>query len=138
MNGSGPPMIEAAYLRARSPVTHEKTKCVNTVPFEHGSMLEYHRIHLSIFFSNGGEAFRALLRYSWRLRLNIYRSSRREVFCKKGVLRNFTKFTGKHLFQSLFFNKVAGLRPPFYIEHLWWLLLYLLIWGITFKLIFWV
>ena len=30
---------------------------------------------------------------------------------KKGVLRNFTKFTGKHLCQSLFFNKVAGLRP---------------------------
>ena len=25
------------------------------------------------------------------------------------VLRNFTKFTGKHLCQSLFFNKVAGL-----------------------------
>ena len=26
---------------------------------------------------------------------------------KGGVLRNFTKFTGKHLCQSLFFNKVA-------------------------------
>ena len=25
-----------------------------------------------------------------------------------GVLRNFTKFTGKHLCQSLFFNKVSG------------------------------
>ena len=35
-------------------------------------------------------------------------SSRLEVFCKKGVLRNFTKFTGKHLCHSLFFNKVAG------------------------------
>ena len=31
-----------------------------------------------------------------------------EVFCKKGVLRNLAKFTGKHLCQSLFFNKVAG------------------------------
>ena len=64
----------------------------------------------------------------------------------KGVLRNFTKFTGKHLCQRLFFNKVAGLRPatilkkrlwhrcfpvnfvkflrtPFVTEHLWWLLL---------------
>ena len=29
---------------------------------------------------------------------------------KKGVLKNFTKFTGKHLCQSLFFNKVVGLR----------------------------
>ena len=35
-------------------------------------------------------------------------SSRLEVFCKKGVLRNFPKFTGKHLYQWLFFNKVAG------------------------------
>ena len=33
------------------------------------------------------------------------RRSRPEVFCKKGVLRNFTKFTGKHLCQSL------SLRP---------------------------
>ena len=29
---------------------------------------------------------------------------------KKDVLRNLTKFTEKHLCQSLFFNKVAGLR----------------------------
>ena len=35
------------------------------------------------------------------------RSSRLEVYCKKDVLRNFAKFTGKHLCQSLFFNKVA-------------------------------
>ena len=26
-----------------------------------------------------------------------------EVFCEKGVLRNFAKFTEKHLCQSLFF-----------------------------------
>ena len=31
----------------------------------------------------------------------MFRSSRPEVFCKKGV-------TEKHLFQSLFLNKVAG------------------------------
>ena len=36
-----------------------------------------------------------------------YRSSRPDVFCKKGVLRNFAKYTGKHLCQSLFFNKEA-------------------------------
>ena len=30
-----------------------------------------------------------------------------DVFCKKGVLRNFGKFTEKHLLQSLVFNKVA-------------------------------
>ena len=37
------------------------------------------------------------------------RSSRPEVFCKKGVLRNFAKLTGKHLCQSFFFNKAATL-----------------------------
>ena len=30
---------------------------------------------------------------------------------KKGVLKNVTKFTGKHLCQSLFLNKVVDLRP---------------------------
>ena len=29
---------------------------------------------------------------------------------RKGVFDNFAKFTGKHLCQSLFFNKTAGLR----------------------------
>ena len=38
------------------------------------------------------------------------RSSRLEVFCRKGVLRNTAKFTGKHLCQSLFFNTFAYLR----------------------------
>ena len=75
------------------------------------------------------------------------RSSRPDVFCKKDVLRDFTKSTGKHLCQSLFFNKVAGLRPAtllkkrlwyrcflvnfvkflrtlFFSEHLRWLLLW--------------
>ena len=68
-----------------------------------------------------------------------------DVFCKKGVLKNFAKLSGQHLSQSLLFNKVAGLsyqlylkkishkclpvnsaqflRTPFYTEHLRWLLL---------------
>ena len=34
------------------------------------------------------------------------------MFCKKGVLRNFTKFPGKHRYQSLFFCKShLFLRP---------------------------
>ena len=49
-----------------------------------------------------------------------YRSSRPEVFCEKGVLGNFTKFIGKHLCHSLFFNKVAGLRQQgFFLWILW-------------------
>ena len=71
------------------------------------------------------------------------RSTRLEVFCRKGVLRNFAKFTGKHLRQNLFLNKIAGLRTskkrlcrrcfpvdfakyiraPYFTGHLQWLLL---------------
>ena len=36
-----------------------------------------------------------------------------DVFCKKVALRIFAKFTGKHLCQSLYFNKVAGLAYNF-------------------------
>ena len=39
----------------------------------------------------------------------MLRSSNQRCSVRKGVLRNFAKFTGKHLCQSLFFNKVAGL-----------------------------
>ena len=37
-----------------------------------------------------------------------------QVFSEKGVLKNFANFTGKHLYQKLFFNKVAclGNRTP--------------------------
>ena len=38
-----------------------------------------------------------------------HRSSRPDVFCQNSVLRNFAKFTGKHLRESLCFNKIAGL-----------------------------
>ena len=38
------------------------------------------------------------------------RSSCPNVFSKKVILKNFAKFTGKHLCQSVFFNKAAGLR----------------------------
>ena len=36
----------------------------------------------------------------------------------KGVLRNFTKLTGKHLCQCFFFNKVAGLKPVNFLDFL--------------------
>ena len=40
---------------------------------------------------------------------------------RKGFLRNFTKFAGKHLRQSLLFTTVAGLVlvQHFFTEHLW-------------------
>ena len=39
----------------------------------------------------------------------MWREQPPEEFCKKAVLTNFAKFTGKHLCQSLCFNKVAGI-----------------------------
>ena len=69
--------------------------------------------------------------------------SSRQVFCKKDVLKNFAKFTRKQLWRVSFFNKIADLRHAillrrdswhrcstkflktlFFIEHLWWLVLY--------------
>ena len=46
------------------------------------------------------------------------RSSRQELFCKIGVLRNVPKFIGKHLYLSL--NKVAGLRPTTLLKKRLW------------------
>ena len=43
--------------------------------------------------------------------LYIFRSSGPEVVCKKAVLKNFAKFTAKHLYRTLFFNKIAGSKP---------------------------
>ena len=88
---------------------------------------------------------------------SICRSSHQRCSIKIGFLKNFTKLTGKKLSQSLFYNKVAGLRPvillallkkrlwricfpvnfvkflrtPVSIEHVRWLLLIcLLLWWI--------
>ena len=46
----------------------------------------------------------------------LLRSSQRRCSVKKGVFRNFAKFTGKNLCQSLFFSKVAGLCCKIFIN----------------------
>ena len=83
-----------------------------------------------------------------------FRSSHRRCSVRKGVFRNFAKFTGKHLCQSLFFNKVAGLacnfikketlaqvfscefceisKNTFFTEHLRWLLVFFFFYNIFF------
>ena len=47
-------------------------------------------------------------------------SSQQKWSIRKGVIKNFTKFTGKHLCESLFFNKVAGLRPVTLLKKRLW------------------
>ena len=49
--------------------------------------------------------------YMYSVHLCKFRSSLPEVYCKKGILGKFAKFTGKHLCQRIFFNKFASLRP---------------------------
>ena len=51
---------------------------------------------------------------SWNMPNSNCRNSHQNRSARKGILRNLTKFKGKHLCQSLFFNKVARLRRPFY------------------------
>ena len=52
----------------------------------------------------------------WRMLLNnsysveLHRSNHQRYSKEKGVLENFTRFTRKHMCQSLFLNKVVGLR----------------------------
>ena len=72
-------------------------------------------------------------------------SHRRRYFVRKGVLRNFAKFAGKHLCQSLFFIKKETLTQVFscefcevskntcFIEHLWWLLLKVLVYSENYR-----
>ena len=43
-----------------------------------------------------------------------------ECSVNKGVLRNFAKFTGKHLCQCRFFSKVAGRRPATLLKKRLW------------------
>ena len=50
-----------------------------------------------------------------------YRSSHRRCSnIKIGVLLNFAKFTGKHLCQSLFFNKVESFRRATLLKKRLW------------------
>ena len=52
----------------------------------------------------------------------LYMQQRRiqNMFCTIGVLRNFAKFTGKDLCQSLFFRKVTGLRSATLLKKRLW------------------
>ena len=56
------------------------------------------------------------------LSAQYYRSSHRRCSVNKTVLRNFAKFTGKHLCQSLFLLKLqtSGLRPATLLKKRLW------------------
>ena len=73
------------------------------------------RFYFSFFLFHSPFTFRLSVRFAWLLAgkmkwLKLSRSSHPELFCPKGMLKKFTKFTGKHLCQNIFLNKIAG-RP---------------------------
>ena len=51
---------------------------------------------------------------------HMIRSSHQRCSIWKGVLINFTNFTGKQLCQNSFFNKVEGLRPTALLKKRLW------------------
>ena len=58
--------------------------------------------------------------YYYNSKKKTVRSSRPELFCKKGFIRNFAKITGNYLFQSFFFNKIVGLSPATFLKKRLW------------------
>ena len=64
-----------------------------------------------------------------------FRNSRTEVYCKKGVLRNFRKFTENSQRATLLkkrpWHKCEISSNPFFIESLWWLFLKFAIWNVS-------
>ena len=71
------------------------------------------------------------MRY-WNLLILKHRNSHRRCSVKIDVLKNFVKFIGKHLCQSLYFNEVTGdlaqvfsckfceiFKNSFFTEHRW-------------------
>ena len=69
--------------------------------------------HYSITPNSTPEVFKETLEISvWTTKFQTskkYRSSHQRCSVKKGVLRNFAKFTGKNLCQSLFLKNAARL-----------------------------
>ena len=85
------------------------------------SFLKRHRRSQNVYFFYLGSII--------SLNIEVYSSEAVSRMCsvKKSVFGNFTKFTGKHLCQSLFFNKFAGTSDVFtyrlnlkIFEHILW------------------
>ena len=64
--------------------------------------------------------FLLVLQSTWAFLIWLDRSNHQRYSVRKGVLRNFRKFTGKHLCQSLFLNTVVGLRPATLLKKSLW------------------
>ena len=73
--------------------------------------------HFNILVKKGspqGSKNHVFVNCNWQL--FMVRSSHRRCSLRKNVFRNFVKFTGKRLCQSLFLNKVADLSLQLYLK----------------------
>ena len=129
-------------VNARGSIT-ESRNCVKSLGIYTDSNFAFGN-HLNRICCKVSQKLHALSRFVKYIsdEKRMFRSSHQKCSIKKGVLRNFAKFTGKYLCQSLFFNKIAGLGPatllkkrlwhrcfpvnfakflrtPFLTEHLW-------------------
>ena len=74
--------------------------------------INYTNQKLSIFFCDLQK--KLLVIYFIKYSRQTATAQKQRCSMKKSVLRNFINFTGKHLCQSLFFNKIADLKPATY------------------------
>ena len=107
------------YLNETMTEKQERQKCMS-----------WHIFRTSIYFKipalSSNECyiiidFYTLITYTFCITYTYnYQKQPLEVSCKVKSCINFAKFTGKHLCQSLFFNKVAGLRPAILLKKRLW------------------
>ena len=116
--------------------TFKKIAAFVTFPTSIMVLFEIHQMFKGHFFNELSNTWSSIhekvkKHWSWvEKKRCLYRSSHRRCFLRKGVLRNFTNFTGKHPCQSLFIKKESLAqvlscefceisKNTFFTEHLW-------------------
>ena len=107
-------------VNARGSIT-ESRNCVKSLGIYTDSNFAFGN-HLNRICCKASQKLHALSRFVKYIsdEKRMFRSSYQKCSIKKGVLRNFAKFTGKYLCQSLFFNKIAGLGPATLLKKRLW------------------
>ena len=111
----------------RTPPVAASEKCLETVfvfsvavrgyRFNRGTLRLEENEQLACYFSWGRIFLTCLsLKPVGWMRIKLFRSCNRRCSIKKGVLKNFAKFTGKHLHQSLFFFKSSSTQACNFIK----------------------
>ena len=101
------------YFKKRRQIN--KIQCINnsdwnqrTVDQDNIYDKSFQKLEYKLLYYNWNFWFYHLLQVPF---YGVFRSSHQRCSIKKGVFKNFAKFTCKHLCRSIFFNEVEGLRP---------------------------